>query len=52
MNILIIDNFDSFTYNLYQIIGELLLSRGIEHTSNLDVIRNNAKTVEEIIGKK
>ena len=52
MNILIIDNFDSFTYNLYQIIGELLLSRGIEHTSNIDVIRNNAKTVEEIIAKK
>jgi len=40
--ILIIDNFDSFTYNLVQYLGEL----GAE----LRVYRNNAVTVEQIAG--
>ncbi len=42
--ILIIDNFDSFTYNLVQYLGEL----GAE----LQVFRNNAITVEQIAGMK
>lgn len=40
--ILLIDNYDSFSYNLYQLIG------GIE--PDIQVIRNDALTVEEIRG--
>ena len=40
MNILVIDNFDSFTYNLVQYFGEL--------GATLQVARNNAITVAEI----
>jgi anthranilate synthase/phosphoribosyltransferase len=42
--ILVIDNFDSFTYNLVQYLGEL----GAE----LQIFRNNAITVEQIAEKK
>ena len=38
--ILLIDNYDSFSYNLYQLIGEL--------ESNIKVVRNDEYTVEEI----
>ena len=38
--ILLIDNYDSFSYNLYQLIGSL--------EPDLRVIRNDAMTVEEI----
>src|SRR5207245_9058190 len=38
----IIDNYDSFTYNLVQYLGEL----GVEP----DVFRNDAVTVEELAG--
>jgi anthranilate synthase component 2 len=38
--ILLIDNYDSFSYNLYQLIGEL--------DPDIRVIRNDAMTVEEI----
>lgn len=40
MKVLIIDNYDSFTYNLYQLIGEL---GGIP-----TVVRNDAITLQEI----
>ena len=40
MNILVIDNFDSFTYNLAQYFGEL--------GANLSVFRNNAISVDAI----
>jgi anthranilate synthase/aminodeoxychorismate synthase-like glutamine amidotransferase len=40
MTVLLIDNYDSFTYNLYQYLGEL----GAE----VDVVRNDAITLEEI----
>ena len=46
MKILIIDNYDSFTYNLYQYIGEILTDKGKKFT--LDVIRNDAITLKEI----
>ena len=38
--ILLIDNYDSFSYNLYQLIGEI--------NSDIRVIRNDELTVEEI----
>ncbi|MCR5033591.1 MAG: aminodeoxychorismate/anthranilate synthase component II [Lachnospiraceae bacterium] len=39
--ILLIDNYDSFSYNLYQLIGEI--------DPDIRVIRNNEKSVEEIL---
>ncbi len=41
--ILIIDNYDSFSYNLYQMLGEI--------TPDIEVIRNDALTAEEILAK-
>lgn len=38
--ILIIDNYDSFTYNLYQYIGEI--------NPNIEVYRNDKITIEEV----
>ena len=38
--ILIIDNYDSFTYNLYQLVGEF--------EKNIQVYRNDEITIEEI----
>ncbi len=38
--ILLIDNYDSFSYNLYQMIGEL--------NPNINVIRNDELTLSEI----
>src|SRR3989338_6189812 len=45
MKVLIIDNYDSFTYNLYQYVGELLSKDG---SFTLDVISNDELTLEEI----
>lgn len=48
--ILLIDNYDSFSYNLFQLIGEVLsgeqLAGGIE--PDIKVIRNDEMTIEEI----
>jgi anthranilate synthase/aminodeoxychorismate synthase-like glutamine amidotransferase len=41
MRVLIVDNYDSFTYNLVQYLGEL----GAE----LDVVRNDVETVDELL---
>lgn len=38
--ILLIDNYDSFSYNLYQLIGEI--------DPDIKVIRNDEMTVDEI----
>lgn len=38
--ILLIDNYDSFAYNLFQMVGNL--------NPDMKVIRNNAASVEEI----
>jgi len=49
MKVLIIDNYDSFTFNLYQYIGELLQNR--EKDFVLDVVRNDELTLEEITNR-
>src|SRR5689334_22878029 len=43
MRVLVIDNYDSFTYNLVQYLGEL----GAE----LEVVRNDKASVEELLGR-
>ena len=43
MKVLMIDNYDSFTYNLVQYFGEL--------GADVETIRNDAITVEEILGR-
>lgn len=45
--ILLIDNYDSFTYNLVQYLGELGL-QGCEAASDLKVYRNDKITIDEI----
>ena len=50
MKILIIDNYDSFTFNLYQYIGEILTKKNGPFI--IDVIRNDKITVEEIKKRK
>ncbi len=50
MKVLIIDNYDSFTYNLYQYVGELLEEQCATYV--LDVIRNDEKTLEQIAASK
>ena len=46
MKLLILDNYDSFTYNLYQCAGEILVERGVPFT--LHVKRNDEITRAEI----
>jgi anthranilate synthase/aminodeoxychorismate synthase-like glutamine amidotransferase len=43
MNVLVIDNYDSFTYNLVQYLGEL----GAE----VDVVRNDKAAVGDLLGR-
>lgn len=47
MNVLLIDNYDSFVFNLYQYIGEILQSDG-HGSSKVVVRRNDAITLDEI----
>jgi anthranilate synthase/aminodeoxychorismate synthase-like glutamine amidotransferase len=42
--VLVIDNYDSFTYNLVQYLGEL--------GADVEVIRNDKATVEELLARK
>lgn len=46
MKVLIIDNYDSFTFNLYQEVGSILSKKYKEFV--LDVVRNDEITLEEI----
>ena len=44
MKVLVIDNYDSFTYNLVQYLGEL----GAE----VEVVRNDVESVEELLARR
>ena len=44
MRVLVVDNYDSFTYNLVQYLGEL----GAEP----EVVRNDKATVAELLGRR
>jgi anthranilate synthase/aminodeoxychorismate synthase-like glutamine amidotransferase len=44
MKVLVIDNYDSFTYNLVQYLGEL--------GADLDVVRNDRATVAELVERQ
>jgi anthranilate synthase/aminodeoxychorismate synthase-like glutamine amidotransferase len=44
MNVLVIDNYDSFTYNLVQYLGEL--------GSEIDVVRNDKAEVAELLERR
>jgi anthranilate synthase/aminodeoxychorismate synthase-like glutamine amidotransferase len=44
VSVLVVDNYDSFTYNLVQLLGEL----GAE----LDVVRNDRATVDELLERR
>lgn len=46
MKVLIIDNYDSFTFNLYQLVGEVLELSEIDFS--LEVKKNDELTTEEI----
>ncbi|HSX08684.1 MAG TPA: aminodeoxychorismate/anthranilate synthase component II [Candidatus Saccharimonadales bacterium] len=50
MKILIIDNYDSFTFNLYQYCGEILMKK--DKNFLLDVVRNDEITLSEIKKRK
>ena len=50
MKILILDNYDSFTYNLYQYVGEILKEEG--KPFKLEVRRNNEIAFSEIRAKR
>jgi anthranilate/para-aminobenzoate synthase component II len=49
MKILLIDNYDSFTFNLYQLIGELL--EDLFPGSILEVFRNDELSSKELRSK-
>ncbi len=46
--ILIIDNYDSFTFNVVQRIGELDVKSGVQRT--IKIVRNDQITLDEAIG--
>lgn len=46
MKILILDNYDSYTFNLYQEVGEVLGKVGIDFS--IDVFRNDKTTLKQI----
>ncbi|MGP4716437.1 anthranilate synthase component II [Psychrobacter sp. T6-6] len=48
MNVLIIDNYDSFTFNLYQYVGEILQTLDGSNEAKVTVKRNNEITLADV----
>ncbi|MDX2373948.1 aminodeoxychorismate/anthranilate synthase component II [Psychrobacter sp. PP-21] len=48
MNVLIIDNYDSFTFNLYQYVGEILQTLDGSNEAKVIVKRNNEITLADV----
>lgn len=46
--ILLVDNYDSFSYNLVQLVGSICKERGSNKKEESKVIRNDELTVEEV----
>lgn len=52
MRAIIIDNYDSFTFNLYQMLVPLVRKLDKDDTADVEVFRNDALTLEQIAEKK
>jgi len=50
VRILVVDNYDSFTYNLVQYLGALAGSDGGEF--ELDVVRNDVETIDQLLDRR
>ena len=48
MKVVIIDNYDSFTFNLYQYCGEILNKRTLSGQNEIIVKRNDEITVKNL----
>lgn len=52
MRTIIIDNYDSFTFNLYQLLVPIVRKLERNESADVEVFRNDAITLDEILEKK